>query len=88
MWIDSKECVPIADGFYLVQTVYGQITGYTYTLEGGWNTIYDTHGVLYKDSAIECMYVARWYDAPKPDAVPKAWVDEYTELLDRKVVNK
>ena len=79
MWIDTRNCVPLADGFYLVQTVYGAITGYDYTHEGGWNTRYDYKGNLHTDSAIENSYVARWYDVERPKDVPDAWVDEHNE---------
>ena len=77
MWIDTRNCVPIADGYYLVQTVFGQITGMNYTHEGGWNTRYTTDGELYADGAVEDTYIARWYDAEKPKAVPQGWEDEH-----------
>lgn len=79
MWIDTRDCIPLADGYYLAQTVYGEVTGFSYTLKGGWNTRYDHHGVLQADSAVENTYVARWFDAPKPKAVPEEWVDEHFE---------
>ena len=86
MWINAKECVPIADGFYLVQTVFSEITGLKYTLKGGWNTDYDRDGNLSADSAIAYTYVARWYEAEKPDDVPDEWTQEHLE--DRKGVSK
>lgn len=88
MWIDTRECVPLSDGTYLVQTVYGEITSFSYTHEAGWNTHYNTHGVLCADSAIEDTYVARWYETEKPKPVPEAWVDEHTENYKRKKVSK
>lgn len=87
-WVDTRNCVPLVDGYYLVQTVYGDITGYQYTVEGGWNTRYNiTDGKLSADSAIENTYVARWYLAEAPDKVPQEWVDEHDEEY-RKGVNK
>ena len=78
MWIDTRDYVPIADGYYLVQTVYGEITGLSYTLKGGWNTRYNrTNGELCTESVIEGTYVARWFDAPKPAEVPQEWVNEH-----------
>ena len=53
MWIDTRDCVPLTDGYYLVQSVYGEITGFMYTHEGGWNTRYDRNGSLSADNAIE-----------------------------------
>ena len=86
MWIDTRNCVPLADGYYLVQTVFGRITGMNYTHEGGWNTSYHSDG-LYADSAVEDTYIARWYDAEKPKAVPQEWEDEHMENY-RKGVSK
>ena len=79
-WVDTRNCVPLVDGYYLVQTVYGDITGYQYTVEGGWNTRYNIiDGKLSADSAIENTYVARWYLAKAPDKIPQEWVDEHDE---------
>ena len=77
MWISTRNCVPLKDGYYLVQTVYGEITGYSYTHEGGWNTRYDMNGNLFDKAVIEDTYVARWYDAETPKDVPEEWVDEH-----------
>lgn len=85
MWIDTRDCVPLTDGYYLVQSVYGEITGFMYTHEGGWNTRYDRNGNLSADSAIEDTYVARWYDAEQPKEVPTEWVDEHIAELGKKV---
>lgn len=85
-WIDTRDCVPIADGYYLVQTVFGELLGLPYTLDGGWNTRQYSDG-LDKDSAIESTYVARWLMHDKPKAVPKEWTDEFLEIY-RKGVNK
>lgn len=79
MWIDSKDYVPIADGYYLVQTIFNEIYGFRYTLKGGWNTSYDSSGNLSDESAIDYNYVARWYEAEKPEDVPQEWTDEYLE---------
>ena len=78
MWIDTRDCVPLEDGYYLVQTVYGETWGYQYTHAGGWNT-FCVDGELHANSAINDGYVARWYKAEAPKAVPEEWVDEYTE---------
>lgn len=77
MWIDTKECVPFADGEYLVQTVYGRVASMNYTHKAGWNTHFDSDGVLHGDSAFPYEYVVRWYKVPKPDAVPKERLEEY-----------
>lgn len=77
MWIDTRNYVPIADGFYLVQTVFNEIDGLKYTLKGGWNTSYDRHGNLDDDHAVPNTYVARWYEAEKPQEVPQEWTDEH-----------
>lgn len=87
MWIDTRDYLPIADGTYLVQTVFGELTGLKYTLQGGWNTSYDKHGLLHMDSAIIPTYVARWYEADKPDEVPDEWTQEHLEEY-RKGVKK
>lgn len=79
MWIDTRDYVPIADGFYLVQTAFNEVLGLHYTLQGGWNTQYDRHGLLQMDSAVPYTYVARWYDAEKPDDVPEEWTNEHLE---------
>lgn len=86
MWIDTRECVPLEDGCYLVQTIFGEVTGMDYTHRGGWNTRYlSGSGEYYGDSAIESTYVARWYRAEKPQAIPDEWV---TEHLNRKGVTE
>lgn len=76
-WIDTRDCVPLEDGFYLVQTVYGEVHGYIYTSAGGWNTYYTTEGELRDQNAINDGYVVRWFNAPKPKAVPRKWRKEY-----------
>ena len=79
MWIDTRDYVPIADGTYLVQTVFDELLGLKYTLQGGWNTDYDKDGNLRDESAIAYTYVARWYEAEKPDEVPEEWQTEFLE---------
>lgn len=76
-WIDTRDCVPLEDGYYLVQTIYGEVYGYSYTSAGGWNTFYNYKGELHSGSAINDGYVARWFNAPKPKAVPKKWRKKY-----------
>lgn len=84
MWIDMKDCVPLADGEYLVQTVFGAVTPMTYTTEGGWNTYKDDEG-LHNDRAIGETYVARWYNVETPAAVPAEWLDAYMAERRREV---
>ena len=79
MWIDTRECVPLEDGFYLVQTVTGEVIGYEYTHEAGWNTHYDDEGHLHDKNAIEDTYIARWYKATKPKPVPDEWWVEHRD---------
>ena len=85
MWVDTRDCVPLMDGCYLVQTVYGEIEGYKYTANGGWNTYYDRDGKLHTDHAIERTYVARWLYTEAPDEVPTEWVDEFQEAYRRSI---
>lgn len=77
MWIDTRECVPLADGEYMVQTVYGRVTAINYTHKAGWNTHYDTDGVLHDDKAMDNLYVVRWHSVSTPKSVPQKWLDEY-----------
>ena len=77
MWIDTRECVPLADGEYYVQTVYGGVKTMYYTYEGGWNTHRDSDGALYKENAIDDGYVARWCKVETPPSVPTEWKEEY-----------
>jgi len=87
-WINTRECVPLTDGYYLAQTVYGEITGFMYTHAGGWNTRYDLDGNLCDASAIESTYVARWYMAEAPEEVPQEWVDEHLNNFYRKEIGE
>ena len=81
MWIDTRDCVPLADGTYVVQTVYSAVTSMFYTTEGGWNTHRDSDGNLSTESAIADGYVVRWHDVETPPEVPKEWLDEYFESM-------
>ena len=76
MWIDTRDCVPLTDGEYIVQTVYGRTTLMNYTRKGGWNTHYED-GTLHTDNAICDLYVVRWFDIPQPKEVPEEWFKEY-----------
>lgn len=76
MWIDTRDCVPLEDGEYIIQTVYGRTAPMDYTRAGGWNTHYED-GVLITNNAICDLYVARWFDIPQPKEVPEEWFDEY-----------
>ena len=88
MWIDTRDCVPLIDGEYLVQTVYGRVTSMNYTYEGGWNTHIDgnTGEVKCTENAFDNLYVVRWYRHTQPKAVPEAWYDEYREAIYREGV--
>ena len=88
MWNDTRDCTPLADGYYLVQTVFGDITGMSYTRKGGWNTRYTFEGELYSVSAVTDTYVARWYDAETPKAVPEEWVDAHMDRFSREGVKE
>ena len=76
-WIDTRDREPLTDGYYLCQTVLGDVEGMYYTTEAGWNTHRDSRGALFDDHVISAKYVARWYDVPKPPEVPEAWADEW-----------
>lgn len=76
-WIDARNCVPLSDGNYFIQTVYGDVTSMGYTHEGGWNTHYEPNGVLSDGSAINDGYIVRWFYVTRPPKVPKEWVEEY-----------
>lgn len=77
MWIDTRECVPLADGAYYVQTVYGDVKTMSYTHEGGWNTHREPENVLYAENAINDGYVVRWCSVETPPPVPTEWKEEY-----------
>lgn len=77
MWIDTRDCVPLTDGEYVVQSVFGDVHGMNYTPEGGWNTHKGEDGTLYNERAIDGLYVARWYSIPSPKAVPVEWLEDY-----------
>ena len=76
MWIDTRDCVPLLDGEYIVQTVYGRVTSMNYTHKAGWNTHY-ADGVLNDENAMDNLYVVRWHSTTSPKAVPKEWKEEY-----------
>lgn len=78
-WIDTSNCEPLEDGTYLVQTIFGDLRGYDYTLKGGWNTMYLRNGELHTVSAINDGYVVRWLSVDKPPKVPEEWAEAYSE---------
>ena len=85
MWIDTRDCVPLTDGNFMAQTVYGRVTTMTYTPDGGWNTYYDEDGTIHKEYTAEekadwDKYVVRWFKVPDAPKVPKAWKDEYARM--------
>ena len=79
MWINARECVPLADGQFYVQTVYGDVTPMSYTHEGGWNTHIEPDGTVYKENAININegYIARWCMVDTPPSIPTEWKEEY-----------
>lgn len=79
MWIDTRDCVPLTDGEYVTQSVFGEVQYMYYTSEGGWNTHRDENGTLYNERAIDGLYVARWYSVPSPKEVPEEWLNAYRE---------
>ena len=84
MWNDTRDCMPLADGTYLVQMAHGGLSGLEYTREGGWNTHYDFDGNLHAESAINDAQVARWFNAPTPPDVPDEW---FYEAIGKKEAN-
>ena len=84
-WVDTIDCVPLADGDYIVQTVFGSTGTMMYTLKGGWNTYYDNKGILHNNNPMPDGYVARWYAAPTPPKVPALWKKEYLERRSNEV---
>ena len=76
-WVDTRNCVPLIDGDYIVQTVYGETTTISYTFEGGWNTHKNDEGELKATSAMNDGYIVRWFAVEKPKPVPAEWKDEY-----------
>lgn len=79
MWTDTRYCVPLIDGTYMVQTVFGDVQPMLYTFDGGWNTSRDSNGRLDADMAVSKNYVVRWYTVEQPPEVPKEWYNEYFE---------
>ena len=75
-WVDTRDCEPLADGNYYIQTVFGEIDTIHYTFKGGWNTRY-YNGELSIEYAYHPKYVARWYRIPAPPKVPQEWQDEF-----------
>lgn len=80
-WIDTREREPETDGRYLIQDVTGEVWDMEYTPEGGWNTHYDSNGIIYTDAALKKTYVARWFEAPAPEPVPYEWYREWLEEI-------
>lgn len=77
-WIDTRDCTPLTDGEYFIQTIYGEVVSMNYTTDGGWNTHRDGD-TLYAEKAINDGYVVRWYMAEPPQPVPEEWKAEYKE---------
>lgn len=78
MWIDTRDCVPLADGEYYTQTVCGRVGSMTYTTEGGWNTYRDADGKLVGRGLVGGdLYIARWHSIESPPEVPEEWETEW-----------
>lgn len=60
MWIDAKDCTPLADGDYKVKTKNNRSVLMTYTREGGWNTFYTESGKLVGEDISE--FVISWFN--------------------------
>ena len=84
MWIDTRDSVPLADGRYMVQTVYGKVGTMLYTHEYGWNTFISKYGKVNNDKSIDNLYVVRWFLVPPPAAVPAEWFTEYWADVERR----
>ena len=67
----------------MVQTIYNRVTPMYYTYEGGWNTFRDENGVINCDDSIGGLYIARWYKVENPKPIPKEWLDEYREEVNK-----
>lgn len=80
-WIDTRDRLPTENGDYLIQNVLGDVWTLQYTVECGWNSYVDSEGVLHTGN-MDQKYVARWFDAPKPPAVPQEWRDEWLKEVD------
>lgn len=79
MWINTRDHNPDKDGVYLVQMASGSKNGLSYTVGGGWNTEREKDGTIWADAAMTNVQVARWFDAPEPEPVPREWYDEWME---------
>lgn len=77
MWVDTRDCVPLNDGTYAVQTVYGDVVPMGYTYKGGWNTSHNIDGSLHTAHKLDNFYVVRWCIITAPPEIPQAWKNEY-----------
>ena len=68
---------PQANGLYIAQSVFGDVSTFGFTAEGGWNTFVDSVGTLHAEHAISDGCIARWMEMPKGLPVPREWIDEY-----------
>ena len=82
-WIDTRNCEPLEDGMYFVQTVTGDMRVMNYTFEGGWNTHRNEDGTVceHDEHFNDGFYVARWYKVPKPDTIPHEWLAEWRDTI-------
>lgn len=83
MWVDCKECEPLMDGEYWVQTVYGRVIPLRYTYKYGWNT-HISDGVVYNKYPMNDGYIIRWHKVDLPPAVPDDLKESYYKSLMRK----
>lgn len=78
MWVDAREDIPFSDGWYLIQTVTGNVVPMSYTFKGGWNTYYSHDGKLHGDKTeINYLYVVRWFMPETPPEVKDEWYKEW-----------
>lgn len=74
MWIETIDCIPIADGDYRVITANGRETSMSYTKEGGWNTFKTHDGRLIGQDISD--FVLMWYNPAVPEKkIAKAQVN-------------
>lgn len=76
-WVDTRDRQPTVSGDYLTQAASGSVGTTMYTVEGGWNSFIDCDGVLHCGDGDMSLYIVRWFEAPKPPAVPEEWCIEW-----------
>lgn len=77
MWVDARNCEPLNEGEYMIQTVFGDVRAMSYTPEYGWNTCTLSDGSVCNENRVRSSYIARWLSVPTPNTVPEKWLDEF-----------